>query len=96
MSGEREDVPPAPTGSDQGVAGFTYNELLAELAHELQDESPKHTRLPGDVTARELQTSTGKSREAVQRFLRHKIDAGELVGLYAWDNGRQTYVYRKP
>lgn len=90
MSGERENVPVAPTGSNQGV-GFTYNELLAELGREYEAAHPK--RKPGGITAKELSNQTGDGVNSCKIWLDEQVKAGQLRMEECVNNGKRTAVY---
>lgn len=73
--------------------GLTENDLLAELARQMEAEMPR--RKPGDVTANDLVKKTGKKREACREFLEKRVRAGELTTERVIDGGVWVKVYRK-
>lgn len=76
--------------------GLSENELLAELARELQEQEYKPTREPGDFTLKELMKVSGLGKDKAREFLQAKCKAGTLVLLRVRDSdGRCVYVYRK-
>lgn len=92
MRGQGENVPPAPTGSDQSVTpGFTYEEWFTELANEYKMQFKQ----PGEFSVRDFMLTTGGTEENCRDYLERKVKAGKLrkrTGVIC-DKGRHT-VYK--
>lgn len=92
MSGAREVIPAAGAETNQNLdlsPEFTYNELITELARELE----RAERPPNSVTARELARATHRHYNICKRLLEKKVSGGELQSGQFLVGGRITTCY---
>jgi hypothetical protein len=91
MPGKKEDLRNAEADAGPDLT-FSYNDLLAELTQEYGLEQ----RMPGDVSAFDMERETGLTRNWCAEILLKKFRAGKLTKHRVMgENGKSILVYRK-
>lgn len=75
MSDRRKDISFAGAEADEDMMPkFTYEELLKELAHELENPVVP----PGAVTVKMLADESGRSERKCRAFLNDRVKSGKM------------------
>lgn len=91
MSGSGETLPTAGAEDRDPVAGFSFDDLLEELAGEYAYPEVE----PDEITARMLARRLGCGWDRAHNILERKVAAGEYTSRRARQGQHNTTAYRK-